>query len=100
MFKGNGSASQARRIDVLQKRCDRVTAEYEILKSEKAALENELEVCKAKLVCVEKAEKEFMENIAQAKQVREQYERAYEDLKVLKSRYAAEVNKLIRQMKH
>ena len=100
MVEKRGRAAESRRIRNLQERCDRLAADYEILKGEKQALENELEVCRAKLVCVEKAEDEFRKAIAQTKQIREQYERAYEDLRIIKSRYSNEVTKLINQLKH
>ena len=92
--------SRDRRIENLQKRIEKITDDYKELEIEKRALENELEVCHAKIACVEKAEEEFMSAIAQTKQIRERYERAYDELKTITARYSAEVSRLIKQMRH
>ena len=94
------NTKQNRRIEVLEKRYERLSQEYDTLKNEKIALENELSICRAKLGCVEKAKDEFMNEIETTKRIREQYERAYEQLKVIKKQYSAEVKKLIEQMKY
>lgn len=99
MFKDKSGEPRSQRIKTLQRRCDRLTESCAVLKGEKAALENELEICKAKLACVEKAEEEFMKEIEKTKQIRERYEQAYNDLIVIKMRYSAEMNKLIKTMK-
>ena len=100
MFDGNRGAAQARRFENLEKRYDRLSVEYEALQKEKKALENELDIYRAKADCAKKAEEEYAKAAAQTRQIREQYERAYEDLKIIKARYCAEVNKLIKQIEH
>lgn len=100
MFRNTGKTTSIRRTDLLQKRYDRISAECERLKKEKAALESELEICKTKYKRVEQAEQEFMQLIKQAKQMKAQYEKAYKNLLLVKGNYVSEVNKLIEQIKH
>lgn len=84
----------------MQRRYEKLGVDYETLKSENNALQNELKICKAKLECVESAEAEFAQEIQQVKQIKAQYEKAYRDLMAAKRRYSDEVSKLIHQMKH
>ena len=99
MFTNKTQTGQPRRVDVLQKRCERLTDEYDKLKKENDNLRHDLEIYKAKVQCVKKAENEFMRLIDQTKKIKAQYEQAYESLKYLKKNYSSEMEKLIKQIK-
>lgn len=91
---------QSKRIESLEKRCERLTTECDKLRSERTAMEHELGIAREKIARVKDAESEFMKAITQARLVKEQYEQAYQQLMILKSRYNDEISGLIEQLKH
>lgn len=101
MFKKNESETvRLRQYKALEKRYERLKEEYDAMKSELTATENELDVCRARLEFVAKAEEEYVDATEQAKRVQAQYEQAYQELKLIRSKYTAEVESLIKQIKY
>jgi len=95
MIKAIEEKRQAKRMDNLQKRYERLSEAYEVLKEEKADTDRELVVCRAKLERTVKYESELRETLAQAIDAKRAYDAAYKDLQVLRKQYAEQMNALI-----
>ena len=90
---------QNRRMETLQKRYDKLEEAYDALKSEKADLEHELILCKAKLDRTGKYEAELRETLANAREAKRAYDAAYMELQSLRKQYSDQVNALIEEIK-
>ena len=99
MLNNMNEKRQAKRLENMQKRIDRMEAAYEALKEEKAEIEMELVVCKAKLDRTGEYEKQLKETLAQAREAKRSYDAARKDLEIMRRRYAEEVNVLIAEIK-
>lgn len=90
---------KSKREELLQKKYDMLLEDYEAVRKERDDIHDELEACKAKLERIERAEEDFMEEMAKAKSARIQYESAYRELNTLRASYASEVKSLIEEIK-
>ena len=82
----------------LQSKYERLKTEYDKLSAEKAAVDSEFEKCKTQLKQVEDIRTELVDSVAQVRHIKEQYNLAYEELKILKRKYSSEFAKLLKQM--
>ena len=98
MFEERRAAAREKQMEMLSRKCEDMAAEIKRLTSEKLALEIELENCKARLTQSDEAYKTFTESAAEAREVRDKYLKAYDELQIIRRRYSAEVEKLITDM--
>ena len=99
MFNKKVTPRQARRIEALEGRIERLTAENRKLAEENKALETELEMCRKKMAGAEEAESEFKGAAEDARKARSEYMEAYEEMKLIQRNYTSEMNRLIKQMR-
>ena len=99
MLEGINEKRQAKRMENIQKRYGRLEEAYEALKDEKAELERELIVCRAKLDRTGKYEAELRETLAQARDAKRSYDAAYRDLQIVRKQYTEQVNALIEEIR-
>lgn len=94
-FKSN----QNRRYELLQKRYDRLESKYKELQIENNRLNHELSICREKIEHTEKAKEEFDKMIQEARDIKEKYEKAYNDFTVLRKDYTNNIKGLIKNIK-
>ena len=99
MFSKKTTPRQARRIEALESKIEKLTAENNSLMAENKTLKSDLNICLIKAERAEEAEAEFKTAAEEAKKAREEYMKAYEEMKLIQRGYAAEMNRMIKQMR-
>jgi len=98
MFEERRATAREKQFRVLQEKCEEMADEIKRLNTEKASLEAKLEDAKASAAKHEEAYQMFTQSAAEAREVRDKYLKAYDDLQVIRRKYSAEVGKLIAEM--
>lgn len=95
MLENRKEQRQERQLEMLQRRCGELSGEIQRLKAEKVSLEAELESCHEKMAKYDEAYEAFTRSTQEARDVRDAYLQAYDQLQVIRRGYTAEMEKLI-----
>ena len=99
MLENLKESRKSKHYELLQKKYDKLSIAYDKMKEEKAALERDLVVCRAKLDRTGNYEAELRETLAQARDAKRSYDAAYMDLQIIRKQYAEQVNALLSEIK-
>ena len=95
MFEKRIDARQAKRIETLEKRCEKLSDINKELQAERDAFERELNICRIKLDKIEHSEAEFMSATREMQEARVAYESARKDMDIIRKRYKEQMEALI-----
>ena len=90
---------EKRKFELLQRKCDELSSQVRTLSIEKQTLADRLKASDEKLASIEQLQAELHDSIKEARAARDQYEKAFDEIKVLRRRYSAEMEQLLGEMK-
>lgn len=100
MFEDRKAARMERRVDALTRKNEELAQRCAALESENRVLKTEIDTLRENEAGVKKMYDEFQSAIQDARSAKGKYERAKDELKVLRKSYAVELRRLLAQIKH